>query len=659
MKKMETKDKNIAEVIPAVKLPRALTQSFSYQVPEEMKETLAIGGAVMIPFGRREILGIVKNFSAAAPADFQMKEIKSLVPELNLTAKQLALAEYVSGYYAANLSLTIRLMLPEVTKRESRRGIELAAPDALPEIEPLLCEKVRSGLRERKRLLLLHSLHQERHALYREIAAEQDPAGQTLLLLPEYFDIYESAQYYIDAFGREKVAILCSDITKNQYFAEWKKAKSGQARIVISTRQGVFAPLRNLRLIIVDEEHNSSYKQWDQNPRYHAATAAVELARIHEAAIILASPAPTLESFCRTEEDFTLLDVSRLPANSPRILDFGAERKSGNYSFLFEELRTALLQKIYEKKQALIFIPRLGEKTLHQCRDCGFIAECATCRNPLIGYKNKLYCPRCKELHEPLTACPQCQGQNLGAFGGGSQRIFQELEALFADKNIRIVELDSSTSADGGKNRKIYADFLHGRIDILVGTQMVWKNWHLPNLALVAVIFPEIIFNSPGFRSRERARQFLARLYAFAAEKTVILETHKPDHRYFTEIRTLPAAAFLREELANRQPSLPGIPYPPFGKMVKLVWKDSDPRACEKEAKWQYELFKKEIWEGKLGNSFEIMPPFPAQSYREHGKYRWHLILKCRQDAPREIRDQLLASAKENWILDVDPDEIL
>jgi len=172
---------------------------------------------------------------------------------------------------------------------------------------------------------------------------KQNKTAQTLLLLPEYFEIWNVAKFYIDSFGKSKVAILCSDITKNQYFKEWQKVKSGEAKLIISTRQGVFAPLQNLKLIIVDDEHNSSYKQWDQNPRYHAVDAAIKLSEINQAEIILSSPAPSLETYYRAQNDFFQIDISEKPKSTPQIIDFDIERKNGNYSFLGEKLKEELL----------------------------------------------------------------------------------------------------------------------------------------------------------------------------------------------------------------------------------------------------------------------------------------------------------------------------
>jgi primosomal protein N' (replication factor Y) len=656
---MNEEEKYIAEVIPAIKLPGNVAYAFSYEIPAGLRSAIRIGSVVRIPFRRQEVLGVVESFSPKSEAAYELKKLGGVETALSFSESQLQLARFISDCYLTPLNLLIKMMLPTVPKKEARTGIRLDEAASLPTLDAQLEKSVLEFTDSHERTLLLHRFGPERHALYAQLIARQPESAQTLLLLPEYFDLYAYADRYIKKFGRDRVALLCSGITKNQFYAEWQKVQSGAARVVIGTRQSVFAPFTRLDLIIIDDEHNSSYKQWDQNPRYHGVTAALELAAIHRSRIVLSSPCPSLESFQRTKEDFALLDLTTAPTNWPRILDFEIERKMGNYSYLSEALKDNLLEKIYAKKQALIFIPRLGQRTMHQCKDCGYIAECPVCQSALIGFKDKLYCPRCKQLSETLSACPKCHGQNIKAGGGGSSRVFDELNLLFENKNINIVELDSSTSDDSGSNQKIYADFQHGKIDILVGTQMIWKNWNMPRLELVAAILPEIIFGSPGFRSRERSWQFLAKLYQYAQDKEMFVETYKPEHKYLIEFKEASMVKFLEAELEARCAGLSRIPYPPFGRLIKLVYKHPDACCCEKEARWRYEQLKQKIYDGGLKDTFEVMPPFAAQNYREYGKYRWHLILRCKRDADIAVRRQLLFDIIKNWIVDIDPDEIL
>lgn len=656
---MAREEKSIAEIIPAVKLPRGVSQTWTYGVPKRLRGKIRIGDTARIPFRKKEVLGVVASFPKDKAAGFKIKDISEILPDLSLSESQLEIARFISGHYFVPLGMAIRPMFPPEAKREARTKIGL---DPSPEIGTLggkdLAD-IEAKIEGSGRLLLLHSLGSERHALYLSLIGKIGEGSQALLMMPEAFDIYGAARFYIDRLGEDRVAILSGGITKNQYLAEWRKAKDGKARLVIGTRQAVFAPFAGLKLIIADEEHNSSYKQWDQNPRYSGIDTAIELARISGAKIILSSPTPSLESYSRTKEDFKLLDISRHPERFPEIIDMETEKRNGNYTFVSERLERALLENIYEKKQALIFIPRLGEKTIHQCKDCGHIAECPTCESPLMSYRGKLYCPRCKAEHEALRECPRCHGQDIGAFGGGSERVFAEISQLFEGKNIRITELDSSTSKDGRQNKKVFADWKRGKIDVLVGTQMAWKDYAMENLAVIAVIFPEIIFSAPGFRSRERSRQFLARICRLAEEKAVIIESRKPEHRYFEEMKALAAKDFYEGELESRTDTLSPFPYPPAGKLIKLIYKHPDKNAALREARWQYELLKKNAFDRAWRDDFEITAPFPAQSFREHGKYRYHIVLRHKKGLDMQVRDALLGLVRKDWIIDVDPDEIL
>lgn len=651
--------KNIAQIIPAVKLPRDLTPFWSYRIPEELTKKVQVGSIARISFRRKEILGIVAETVQEIDAGFKLKELDDIVPGTHITTAQMEIAHFISRYYVAPLGLVCKLMLPDMPKKSARHSIRLnPSPEiGLPEKRILASFDKEYGAHDR--ILLVHSFGSERHRLFAHLASQEKTGTQTLILLPEFFDVFDNAGFYINLFGAEKTAVLASDLTKNQYFAEWQKVQSGQARVIIGTRQAIFAPFRQLGIVIVDEEHNSSYKQWDQNPRYHAVDTAVKLSGIHKARIILSSPTPSLESYHRASSDFHLIDLSQPLERLPVMIDMAVERKKGNETFISERLQHELLENIYAKRQAVIFIPRLGEKTAFQCKDCGYIAECETCQNALISHKGKLYCPRCKDERELLRSCPKCLGQNIGSFGGGSERVFEETKALFENKNIRIARLDSGGSEDGQESRKLFEDFRAGKIDILVGTQMVWKNWQMKNLGIVAAVFPEIVFSTPGFRSREKSYQFLSRLYRLAQDTTVIIETHKPEHKYFAKIREETAVRLLQDELSGRSDSISAIPYPPLGKLIKLIYKNPDRRICEQEARWQYQQLKTAIFGQTAAGDFEIMPPFPAQNYREFGKYRWHIILRHRAGLSLEQRDAVLSCIKKDWIIDIDPDEIL
>ncbi|MCK4591873.1 primosomal protein N' [Candidatus Parcubacteria bacterium] len=686
--------KLIAKIIPAVKLPMGITQVFSYAVPEKMEKKVRAGMIVKIPFRRKNILGVVLSVKKEMPENikFKLKEINSL-PEKNLklSNRQIQLAEFVSNYYYTPLSLVIKTIIPDITKNKPRKEIELRDFSPQSSAERLRRSEISKLLKEiekKNKILLIHNLQSERHYLYYKIIKEKiETDGQALILLPESFDIYNFAKFYIDKFSKDKVAILTSELTKNQYFDQWGKIRDGSARIIIGTRQAVFTPFKNLKIVIADDEHNSSYKQWDMNPRYHGIKTAEKLAEIWKTKIVLSSPAPSVESYYRVKNKLNLLNnphLNPLPkgegATLPNLVNINTERQKGNYSVLSEDLQSNLMENIYKRKQAIIFIPRLGNNTITQCKECNWIAECKNCGTTLVSYTNHLYCARCMEKIELIKKCPKCAGQNIVSFGYGSEKIEKEIEKLFENKNIKISRIDSGIASNKSKQLKIYKDFINKKIDVLIGTQMVLKNWNLENLALTAVLFPEIIFNQPEFNSREKSFQFLMSVCNKVNKNhKIIIQTHKPDNDLFKHvILSLSKDIMVRQahhdkqqaqdgtlkfysdEIKNRKAiSKNGIGYPPFSQIIKLIYKDFNSKRCENEAEEMFRILNSKIMNDKnLKNKFEIIKPFPASNYKEFNKYRWHIIIKsvCKDI---KSRDSLLNCAKKDWIVDIDPDNIL
>ena len=679
--------KLIAKIIPATKLPRGVTQVFSYAVPNKFEREIKTGMLVEIFFRNRKIAGVVYDLKKETikKTGYKLKNIENLLDtSVSLSKEQIELAEYISDYYYTPLSLVVKTIIPPIVKNKPRKKIELRQNESET-------NKLFQKIKLKNKILFIHNLQSERHSLYCEII-KKDVKGkaQALVLLPEYFDVYNFTDFYRDKFGEDKIAVLTSELTKNQYFSEWQKVKDGSAKIIIGTRQTIFAPFQNLKLIIADDEHSSSYKQWDMNPRYHGIKAAEKLAEIWKAKIVLSSPAPSVRSYYeiknkmrfklskdslsvisneakRSEKSIslaisTLLDFSPTARNDNfEIINLNTERQKGNYSVLSEDLQNSLLENIYKRKQVIIFIPRLGNNTITQCRDCHWIAQCKNCETTLVSYTNYLYCQKCRERIELIKKCPKCAGQNISSFGYGSAKIEGEIKKLFVNKNIKISRLDSGTASNKSKQIKIYQDFINKKIDVLIGTQMVLKNWNLENLALTAILFPEIIFNQPEFNSREKSFQFLISLRNRASENhQVIIQTHKPDNDLFKIIKNNNLEKFYSDEIKNRKAiSKSRIGYPPFSQLIKLIYKDLNPEICRSEAERTYRLLNGKIANSKnLKDEFEIIKPFSASSYKEFGKYRWHIIIKSTCEDIK-FRDSLLNLVKKNWIIDIDPDSVL
>ncbi|MCK5332594.1 primosomal protein N' [Candidatus Parcubacteria bacterium] len=669
----ENKEKLVAQVIPAVKMPRHTAQFFGYLVPQIIAKDIKIGSVVEISLRNKTVLGIVYKLQKLDPGkiNYKLKEIKNILDDsLRFSEKHIQLLEFVSAYYYSPLGFTVKLALPPITKKDARKNIELNPNCQINTIEDGLAKTFFSKSRNKKKILLVHNLQSEKHDLYAEIIKKtvrethddnknKEPK-QVLLLLPEYFDIYNFANFYQEKFGEKTVAMMTSELTKNQYFQQWKKIKTGEAQIVIGTRQAVFVPFQNLKLIICDDEHNSSYKQWDQNPRYHGIKVAEKLADIWQVKIVLSSHSPSVETYHQLENDdqFAKIELfAKRECYNLEKINMENERKTGNYCALSEKLKENLLENIYHRKQAILFIPRLGKNTITKCRDCEYIAECKNCENILIMQNNQLYCTRCKEQSSLIKQCPKCQGQRINSFGYGSEEIQNEVEKLFAGKNIKIVRLDSTTISEGSKQTEVQADFIAGKIDILLGTQMVLKNWNMKNISTIGILFPEIIFNQSEFKSKEKAIQFLKLIESLAsADQNVILQTNDIENKMFSYLKS-DINDFYKEEIENRKlPS--GIGYPPFSQLIKLIYKNQNQFQCKREAENMYRIIKTIIFENEiLKKNFQVTTPFASSSFIEYGKYRWNIIIKsiC---ADLKLRDSLLELVGQDWIIDIDPESI-
>ena len=553
----KNKEYLVAQVIPAIKMPRNMAQFFSYLIPEKMAKNIEIGSIVEVHLRNKTILGIVREIQSLDPEkiNYKLKEITNVLDNtMQLSKKHIQLLQFVATYYYSPLSLVAKSVLPPITKKDARKNINLNTNCRIKKIEKNLTKTFFNESKDQENILLIHNLQSEKYNIYSEIIRKvivqknkTNIPKQILLLLPEYFDIYNFSNFYVEEFGIDNIAIITSELTKNQYFEEWKKIKSGKAQITISTRQAVFAPFQNLKLIICDDEHNSSYKQWDQNPRYHGIKVVQELAKIWQAKIILSSPTPSVESYYLAEKDndFSIIELAaKKEKYNLEKVDMENERKTGNYSAISEKLKTDLLENIYQKKQVILFIPRLGKNTITKCRDCEYIAKCKNCENILIIQNNHLYCTRCKEKSDLIKQCPKCQGQRINSFGYGSEEIQDEIEKLFDGKNIKIVRLDSDTVSQGSKQAKIQADFIAKKIDILLGTQMVLKSWNMKNISTIGILFPEIIFNQTEYKSKERTVQFLKYISMLAGEnQKIILQTNDIENQMFSYLLTVSVLA--------------------------------------------------------------------------------------------------------------------
>jgi primosomal protein N' (replication factor Y) len=495
-------------------------------------------------------------------------------------------------------------------------------------------------------------------------------AGKTaIMLVPEISLTPQTVNRFQRRFG-SKVAILHSGLTNIERYLEWKKIREEQVSIVVGARSAVFAPFKNLGVLIIDEEHDTSYKQ-DSAPRYHARETAIERARACGAVVILGSATPSLESRRKTTTgEYTYLTLEErigdrlLPVI--RIVDMRKERdEAKNYSIFSIPLKQAMMDRLEQKEQMFLFLNRRGTANYVVCRKCGFVFECLRCSVSLTFHGNSktLRCHYC-DFNVPMPGkCIECSGEIIRFSGFGTQKLEEETQALFP--KARIKRMDRDTMKTRGSFENIYNEMRNGDIDILIGTQMITKGHHFPNVTLVGVVYADLSLHIPDFRSSERTFQLLTQVAGRAGRGkipgTVIVQAHNPDHYVFDYVPQHDYNGFFEKELGLREK----LNYPPFTQLVALEIESETETEGEAAVHHLKQFLSEPVRES---TGVELLGPSRAAMYRINNRYRWHLILRSQETAPLQslvtqclANQQLrkLTTGKIKITVDVDPMNLL
>jgi primosomal protein N' (replication factor Y) len=440
------------------------------------------------------------------------------------------------------------------------------------------------------------------------------------------------------------VAVFHSGLGQGERFDEWWRVKRGQVRVVVGARSALFLPLPNPGLIILDEEHEYTYKQ-EETPRYHAREVAREICRRTSGLLLLGSATPSLESY-RAAETGTLTRVTLprrvlgRPLPEIVLVDLREEFKARRFAILSPVLREAIASCLEQKEQVILLLNRRGYATFIICRECGHVLRCPACDVTLTYHRrpNLLLCHYCGFRRKPPETCPQCRSHNIRYVGRGTQRLEEELNQVYP--GARIVRMDLDTTGRKGSHERIYQDLCKGKIDILVGTQMVAKGFDLPNVTLVGIINADVALNLPDFRAAERTYQLLTQAAGRAGrgEKPglVVVQTFNPGHYSIAALRQNDAEEFYRRELLYREAGR----YPPFTGLIRLVFSGADPKAVMATARDLTAAIKEAVKEKITGGvpaqggreeseeSEEIIGPQPAVITKVQNRYRWHTLVK-------------------------------
>lgn len=491
-----------------------------------------------------------------------------------------------------------------------------------------LSETVEAG--EYKPYLLHGVTGSGKTEVYMRIIEEVIKKGrQAIMLVPEISLTPQTVSRFKRRFGK-RIAIIHSGLSMGERYDQWKKIRNGDADIVIGARSAVFAPFENIGAIIIDEEHEQTYKS-EMSPRYDTHDVAEFRARQYGALLVYASATPLVTSYYKAERGkYSLLEMTkRVNENAMpkvRVTDLRHELESGNRSVLGRELSQEIAENLKRGEQTILFLNRRGFSTFVSCRSCGYVAECPNCSISLKYHKydDTLRCHYCGHTIPNYKKCPECQSSYIRYFGGGTQRVEEEIHNLFPDATT--IRMDVDTTGKKNSHAEILKKFEQEKIDILIGTQMVTKGLDFPNVTLVGVVSADTMLNIDDYRSEERTFSILEQVTGRAgrADKPgrSIIQTYNPDSKAIRLMQEHNYKAFYNEEIAIRR----AMNYPPFCEMVSVIFSGNNENITAKCARFFTKTFAM-LCENE--EKVQLLGPIPAYISKIKNKYIFRLLIKC------------------------------
>jgi primosomal protein N' (replication factor Y) len=586
---------------------------------------------------QREILDILRHQGG----ELWLSDLQSKYHINRSTVKTLA----KNGYVVIEEREKLRFLQHPETKRDQAKALTTSQQEALEIINNL------TGFAQ----ILLHGVtgSGKTEVYLQAIAAILAQEKSALVLVPEIGLTPQLTDRFRARFG-DHVYVYHSALSEGERYDTWRQMLTGRPQVVIGTRSALFAPLPNLGLIVLDEEHDSSFKQVAPIPTYHARTVAKWRAELANCPLILGSATPSVESWVNIRQESGINSpgsdvgggiprpsrsqklayylslparIQSRPLPPVEIVDMRQELKQGNRSIFSNYLQQSLENLLKEQKQGILFISRRGHSTFVSCRNCGYVVGCPHCDVSLSyhytheGATQLLRCHYCNysQLH-PRT-CPECSSPYLKFFGSGTQKVTQELTKNFPD--LRWIRFDSDTTRTKGAHRHLLSQFARGEADVLVGTQMLTKGLDLEQVTLVGVVAADGLLYHCDYRASERAFQTLTQVAGRAGRGNepgqVIIQTYSPEHPVIKAVKDHDYDQFIERELPERE----SLNYPPYGRLILIRLSGTDAIEVQQAAENVADVCLE-----KVGSVCEILGPAPATIIRVANRYRWHILLK-------------------------------
>ncbi len=685
-------------------------KTFSYLIPDEMKNKIQIGQAILVPFGRQGLINaFCVGFSDYLPGDFKVKKINKILDETPLfSIDYLKLLEWVANYYCCDLVTVLNAAIPlkliekaskteqsiefvtfdgatkrqlqvlellkelgkmpliafekqakttraTIKKLEELGCVKLVAEELyrnpldilkIVEKEPLFelsgeQQKVYEGIfasvqakEQVSKTILLHGVTASgKTEVYFKLIDDTIKAGKNVLFLaPEIALASQLTKRLAKKFGTEDVAIWHSSISDGERYDVWQKLYKNEIKILAGARSAVFAPLQNIGLIIIDEEHESAYKQTSPAPRYDAKVVAQKLAELHDCSLLLGSATPDISTYYRAKNTNNLFELKKRfnDAKVPpvTVINMQEHGRAAYRNVISKPLQTAINDTLEKGQQVILLINRRGFSTFTQCQACGHVVECPNCAIPMIWHTKdqKLKCHYCNHVQEFPDFCPECGSDALKNSGTGTQKIEQYIKELYPEKNIE--RIDSDILVRKGEHVRLLDRFQKGDIDILVGTQMIAKGLDNPNVTLVGVISADASFNLPDFRASERGFQLLTQVAGRAGRGDfagcVFFQTYNPEYYALESAKSQNYNEFYDKEIIAREE----FDYPPFSQIIRLVLSGENNFRAEKSAQEIALRLCTMIEKYGISERLEVLGPTNCVIERINGQYRFQILVK-------------------------------
>lgn len=719
-------------------------KTFSYLIPDEMKDKIQIGQAILVPFGRQGLVNaFCVGFSDYLSGDFKVKKIsKILDATLLFSIDYLKLLEWVANYYCCDLVTVLNAAIPlkliekaskteqlvefvsfdgatkrqkevlELLKKSGKMPLILFEKYAsttratmkklesmgcvklyqeelyrnpldilqIKEREPLFelsgeQKKVYEGIKKQlssyaAKQLLLHGVTASgKTEVYFKLIDDTIKAGKNVLFLaPEIALASQLTKRLAKKFGTEDVAIWHSSISDGERYDVWQKLYKNEVKILAGARSAVFAPLQNIGLIIIDEEHESAYKQTTPSPRYDAKTVARKLAEFHKCPLLLGSATPDISSYYRALNEGNLFELKHRYNNAKvppvTVINMQEHGRAAYKNVISIPMQTEIKETLEKGQQVILLINRRGFSTFTQCQACGHVIECPNCAIPMIWHAKDqmLKCHYCNHVEYFPEFCPKCGSDALKNSGTGTQKIEQYIKDIFPDNVIERIDSDILTRK--GEHIRLLERFQRKEIDILVGTQMIAKGLDNPNVTLVGVISADASFNLPDFRASERGFQLLTQVAGRAGRGEfagkVLFQTYNPDFYALASAKEQNYSEFYETEIAAREE----FDYPPYSQIIRLVLSSQNNFRAEKSAQEIALRLCTMIEKFGISERLEVLGPTPCVIERLNSQYRFQILIKNKLDEKghqfiSSFLNKITLPKDIKMVIDVDPLDIL